>query len=108
MIVSNDRLRQLMTDPHIPAANRIVVTPILDWDSQVKSGGCSIDVRLGQQFLVPRRTKLGALDHLSKFHSSNIERYKDEYHVLIGDYFVLHPRQFVLGETLEWVRLPEG
>lgn len=24
----------------------------------------------------------------------------------IGDFFVLHPRQFVLGETIEWVHLP--
>lgn len=24
----------------------------------------------------------------------------------MGDYFVLHPRQFVLGETLEWIHLP--
>jgi dCTP deaminase len=97
-----------MTDPSIPIEKRIVVTPLLDRDAQLKEGGSSIDVRLGQEFRVPRRTKLGALDHLSRNHAANIERYKDEHHVLIGDYFVLHPRQFVLGETLEWVRLPEG
>jgi dCTP deaminase len=108
VIVSNNELRRLMADPDVPQEDRIVVTPILDWDSQVGLGGCSIDVRLGQQFRVPRRTKLGSLDHLHVDHAANIERYKDEYHVLIGDYFVLHPRQFVLGETLEWVRLPEG
>ena len=26
----------------------------------------------------------------------------------IGDYFVLHPGQFVLGETLEWIHLPKN
>ena len=108
MIVSNDRLRELMLNPSVPPGERIVVSPILDWDAQVKSGGCSIDVRLGQQFRVPRRTKLSALDHLHADHAANIDRYKDDYHVLIGDYFVLHPRQFILGETLEWIRLPEG
>jgi dCTP deaminase len=28
--------------------------------------------------------------------------------VPIGDFFVLHPGQFVLGETLEWIHLPKN
>ncbi len=32
-------------------------------------------------------------------------RYTDRIYVPIGDFFVLHPRQFVLGETLEWIHL---
>src|SRR6185437_4525311 len=50
--------------------------------------------------------KISRLDRLSDDHDSNLERYKDETFVPIGDHFVLHPRQFVLGESLEWIRLP--
>ncbi len=28
------------------------------------------------------------------------------YYVPFGDGFVLHPKAFVLGVTLEWIRLP--
>ena len=106
MILSNDVIRKRMRDTKVAPADRLLITPILDWEMQLPKGGCSVDVRLGQRFRVPRRTKLDRLDHLSDEHLSHVERYKDDYHVLIGDYFVLHPRQFVLGETLEWIHLP--
>jgi len=113
VILSNDKIRELLLDisgarDGRPTAldERLVISPILNWESQVKPGGSSVDVRLGQRFRVPRRTKLDKLDHLSDSYLRNVERYKDDYHVLIGDYFVLHPRQFVLGNTLEWIHLP--
>jgi dCTP deaminase len=33
-------------------------------------------------------------------------RFTKEYFVRFGDFFVLHPQKFVLGITLEWIRLP--
>ncbi len=106
MILSVDEIRERMHDASVPPKQRLIITPVLDWDSQAKSGQAAIDLRLGQRFTVPRRTKLDHLDHLSETHLQDIRRYKDEHHVWIGDFFVLHPRQFVLGETLEWVHLP--
>jgi dCTP deaminase len=106
MILSNARIRALLLDETQHPDDRLVISPILNWDSQMKLGGSSVDVRLGQRFSVPRRTKIDRLDHLSTSYLKNVERYKDDYHVLIGDYFVLHPRQFVLGNTLEWIHLP--
>jgi dCTP deaminase len=106
MILSTDRIRALMRDQTRPLTDRLVITPILDWDKQAKPGTSAIDVRLGQRLCVPRRTKLDSLDHLAPSHTRDIQRYKDDYHVLLGDHFVLHPRQFVLGETLEWIHLP--
>lgn len=108
MIVSNDRIRALLSDLSVPPTDRLAITPLLDFDAQIPRGGCSVDVRLGQRFRVPRRTKLDSLDHLSLTHRSAIERYQDDYHVLLGDYFVLHPQQFILGETLEWIHLPSN
>ncbi len=52
--------------------------------------------------------KLSQLNLLSKDHQKDLLRYKDDTFVPIGDYFVLHPGQFVLGETLEWVHLPKN
>ena len=98
-----DRLR---ANPDTPFNNRLIITPILDWRRQLDPDAASIDVRLGQKFVIPKRTKVSHLDHLDAEHDRRIELYKDETFVPIGDFFVFHPRQFVLGETLEWIHLP--
>ena len=108
MILSCGRILELMHDQKKSWDDRLLITPILDIKRQVAVGNCSIDVRLGQRFRIPRRTKLDRLDHLSDNHVVDVERYKDDHQVLIGDYFVLHPGQFVLGETLEWIHLPRN
>lgn len=108
MLLSAGRIYELVNNTAIPLDDRLVITPVLNWKAQAKSGTCAIDVRLGQRFRVPRRARIGMLDHLSEKHKRNIELYTDDHHVFLGDYFVLHPRQFVLGETLEWVRFPRG
>jgi len=106
VILGEKQIRQLLENRPGDPKERLVITPILDPDSQLKPGNASIDIRLGQHFQVPRRTKLSGMNHLSESHKSEIEQYKDETFVPIGHYFVLHPRQFVLGETLEWIHLP--
>lgn len=106
VLLSGRRLKAALCDLTKPIKERLIITPLLAPDEQVSEAEASVDVRLGQKFKVPRRTKLSQLNHLDESHAKNIERYKDETFVRIGDYFVLHPRQFVLGETLEWVHLP--
>lgn len=106
MILSAERIRNLLENPHENPSERLVISPVLEPDKQLTPGTASIDLRLGQHFHVAMRTKLSELNRLSKEHHANTQRYKDETFVPLGDYFVLHPRQFVLGETLEWVSLP--
>ncbi|MCI0562954.1 MAG: hypothetical protein MN733_31135, partial [Nitrososphaera sp.] len=106
--MSTEKIRKLAFDPTVEPAKRLVITPVLDWPRQAKPGNCSIDVRLGQRFRVPRRARLDMLDHMSDDHSRRIELYAEDHHVFVGDYLVVHLRQFVLGETLEWIHLPEG
>lgn len=108
MILSAEKIRDLLESPPDDPVGRLVISPVLDPDKQLKSGSASIDLRLGQRFHVPRRTKVSKLDRLSEYHNINLQRYKDETFVPIGDHFILHPRQFVLGETLEWVHLPKN
>ena len=106
MFLSTQELRRRMFDKKTPAKDRPLVTPVLDWPSQGKEGQAAIDLRLGQRFTVPRRSKLHVLDALSENRASDLARYNDKTYVWMGDFFVLHPRQFVLGETLEWIHLP--
>jgi dCTP deaminase len=107
MLLSAERIRELLSNPAANPHDRLVITPVLDAEKQLKAGSASIDVRLGQRFHVPLRTKLSQLDRLSPTHQRDFQRFKEETFVPLGDHFVLHPRQFVLGETLEWVHLPD-
>ena len=82
---------------------RLVVMPMLDRDTQV--GSASIDVRLGTQFLVPRRTRGAGVDPRRDLHAE-LERAHEEVTVSFGEPLWLHPGQFVLGSTLEFLRFP--
>ena len=48
--------------------DRLIITPILDRARQVNPDAASIDVRLGQKFVIPKRTKVSHLDHLADGH----------------------------------------
>jgi dCTP deaminase len=106
MILSADTIRKLLNRHDLAVEDRLIITPILDWDNQLKQGTASVDLRLGQTFRVPKRTKIDHIDYLDPLHSERVLNHREEYHILLGDYFVLHPRQFILGETIEWVYLP--
>lgn len=85
---------------------KIVITPILNRDRQLNPRSASVDLRLGTHFLVARRAKLTDLDSMDADFDTKIQSFQDHYYVPIGDYFVLHPNHFVLGETLEYIGLP--
>jgi dCTP deaminase len=82
---------------------RLVVMPMLDREAQI--GSASIDVRLGTRFRVLRRTEGSGVDprrHLQ----SELERSQAEAAVAFGQPLWLHPGQFVLGSTFEFLRFP--
>jgi dCTP deaminase len=107
VILSAEAIRDLLEHPADDPADWLVISPLLDIEKQLKPGTASVDVRLGQRFHVPLRAKLSQLDLLSSTHQTDLLKYKDDTFVPIGDHFVLHPGQFVLGETLEWIHLPK-
>jgi dCTP deaminase len=83
-------------------------------------GGASIDLRLGRWFLTIRETRATHIDNDDE--QKRGDRKQDEqehderkravgersYFVPFNGEFILHPGRFVLGITLEWVRLPKG
>lgn len=103
-------------------------------EKKLEDGAASIDLRLGTWFLTTRQTRVPVLE-ISEFSAleQRLRRYcrakkLDEeaqkaleaallpkvrdtqvvqsVHVRFGQDFILHPRRFVLGVTLEWFRLP--
>ncbi len=76
-----------------------------DLRALASSGASSIDLRLGTWFSVLRQARLPCLDIDDKYPASESKLAKKSY-VHFGRNFYLHPGSFVLGITLEWLRLP--
>lgn len=95
-----------------PATERLTVVPWPDATDLQDRGGTSIDLRLGRWFRSFKQTRtksvsLAGFDDEPPSRTSEISRTK-QYFVPFGDSYVLHPGRFVLGVTLEWLRLPSG
>ncbi len=85
---------------------KIFFEPII---SSVQLQASSIDVRLGSEFLI---VKIGKITHLDPLNEPEdvkreVQKYTDRYKI-INQYerFILHPGEFVLGSTLEYICLP--
>lgn len=97
---------------------RLVVAPTPDVNSEdsfLNRGAASLDLRLGCWFSVLRSERIPSLDVVDAGHDVASSRYDGKSHppsstkmhfVRFGEAFILHPRCFVLGVTLEWIRLP--
>lgn len=84
--------------------NSLIINPI----TNVKQiGSSSIDVRLGTKF---KYLKLVRQTHFNITNIKNLEReieeYSEEIKLGIAEPFMLHPKEFVLGSTLEYLHLP--
>jgi dCTP deaminase len=88
---------------HADPEKRLVVMPLLD-ESQI--GESSIDVRLGPTFRLPNRTDQAGLDPATTDRTA-LRRSQEKVSVEIGSCLWLHPNQFVLGATLEYLRFPD-
>ena len=85
---------------------KILITPIL---SSYQIQPASMDVRLGPDFLIIKVGKITHLDPLknSKKVGFEVEKYTDKYKILDKkEKFILHPNEFILGCTLEYIKLP--
>lgn len=97
----------ILSDRDIKAqiqAGRIVVTsPNNDHEQHIHAS--SMDFRLGKYFKVYKKTNLAVLDPLK------MESFKDFTKLYTieepGEPFIIHPGDFVLGVTLEKVKLPD-
>lgn len=84
---------------------RLVITPLLDPEEQIRMGQSSVDLRLGNVFIIQRRSEIARLDPWEPTEGDELF-IEEEIYVPFGRPFILHPNQFVLGCTLEYLRLP--
>lgn len=82
---------------------RLVVMPLLEPDKQI--GPASIDVRLGTHFQYFERVGNAGVDPGEELEKL-VEESQRSVSIEFGERFWLHPGQFVLGATLEFLRLP--
>jgi dCTP deaminase len=102
----------ILTRPEIirylknPFVDRVVITPLIDPEDQIRSN--SIDLRLGCDFIVPRHGKVPYLDIAQEEQAfeASLEAAHGRVHVGLGEQYILHPHEFVLGGVLEYVKLP--
>ena len=85
----------------------LIITPLPDLKELRESGAASVNIRLGCWFLACRQSRVEILDIYKGNEAvpSEAKLVKTHY-VPFGERFVLHPKAFVLGITLEWIRLP--
>jgi dCTP deaminase len=88
-------------------AKMLSIVPQPDLAAMLDAGAASIDLRLGRWFRTMRPSRTHLLDiAMSRDTNDGAQPLTKEHFVPFGKKFVLHPRNFVLGITLEWVRLP--
>lgn len=86
--------------------NEIIITPLINPKTQI--GSASIDLRLGTQFKVIKLTKHAYFDPSKEIEEIKREvlNYTENIHVAPMEPFILHPKEFVLASTLEYLKLP--
>ncbi|QDG52811.1 dCTP deaminase [Persicimonas caeni] len=95
MILSDRDLKERLDN------DEIVIDPLLDPDKQIQPA--SIDVRLGKEFVVYKLPHVAAIDTRDP---DSTRGYTETVTIEEGESFTLHPGEFVLGTTLEWVKIP--
>ena len=84
---------------------KLVVTPLLDPSKQIGNG--AIDLRLGNQFILVKRTSSTSIDLGNiKQLEEQIGEYQNMVRLNFGQEFVLHPQELVLGSTMEYLGIP--
>lgn len=99
-VIGNIKLMELLCRREID--KRLIITPLLNRNQQVNEA--SVDIRLGNDFIVTRRGNLAMLDPAS--HDIREHRYQTKHFVNFRECFYLHPHELVLAGTLEYFRLP--
>jgi len=79
----------------------LVIEPIEDPDLQIQPA--SVDLRLDNEFVVYRLAHVPVID---PHDPDTIQDYTQRVVMPDGEPFILHPGEFVLGSTREWVRIP--
>ncbi|HTV06182.1 MAG TPA: dCTP deaminase [Acidobacteriaceae bacterium] len=81
----------------------LIVSPLLDREKQVGEG--SIDISLGTKFITSQRSHITEIDP-RQLDNEQIREFQRATVTTFGQKLTLHPHNFVLGCTFEFVRMP--
>jgi dCTP deaminase len=79
----------------------VVIEPITDWELQLQPA--SVDLRLSPDFVVYKLPHMACIDPRDP---ESVQRYTQKIEIQDGEAFTLHPGEFALGSTAEWVKVP--
>lgn len=90
---------------------RLVVSPLLCHKEQLRKDQASVDVRLGCNFALVYPSAYGVIDEFDNAQGSigigGLTKLYNTIYVPMGGSLVIHPHQFILAQTLEYIRLPQ-
>jgi dCTP deaminase len=87
----------------------LVITPLLE-EKQI--GAASVDIRLGHQFIVLRKSSVPVIDPITTGSSRTydwevtLHRSQERLRISLFRDFIIHPGQLVLAATLEYLAVP--
>jgi dCTP deaminase len=92
---------------HPNLVDRLIVSPLLAPEEQLRDDQASIDIRLGFEFALISPSVRGSIDEFSDDRLTRLstDLYRKEY-VPLGGSLIIHPHQFILAATLEYIRVP--
>ncbi|MHA1758772.1 MAG: dCTP deaminase [Promethearchaeota archaeon] len=102
-ILSDIEIKERLEWPLDDWEKKLIIAPILDLESQL--GQNSIDLRIGTEFSLPKPIKISTINPLNEAH--NIKKYEQKIHLNYNDKYIIHPSHFVLGITLEYIKIPD-
>lgn len=84
----------------------LIITPL----EEGQIGPSSVDLHLGNEFIIFRKASLTCVDiNDAKEVSKNVHKYQEKVRISRFDNrFILHPDQLVLGATQEYMALPDN
>ena len=106
MILKSDEILKRINQKD---SSRLVIVP-LNNEALIKSNSTSVDLRLGTRFLSTKHSRCTILDieHGADSDINMQKRIMESHYVPFGNKFILHPRDFVLGVTMEWIKFPSN
>ena len=84
------------------ASKKIIITPAVDFETQL--GSCMVDLKLGNTFRVFKHSSTPFLDPKNPQTLSNVT---SEITIPDTEAFVLHPGEFALAVTKEYIQMPD-
>lgn len=104
MLLTVDRVCDELEEKRPDGQMGLCIVPRPDIEELRRRGGASIDLRLGRWFLTLRQSSAPVIELDDEQRTPIGQKH---YFVPFKEKFYLHPGRFVLGITLEWIRLPE-